>query len=149
MLLPGRVHGQDDSAFRIGLSAGGVSTISLVLEKRMEWGSFELMLGTWSFRDLSVSLVHKQYIGGGDVQGIAGVGLWSVLAFPPDENVGIAWVARAPIGVEWQVSGEHYLAMEVGFNRAFFIRRTDPDDDTPPNNRIVPLPGASYRWASR
>ena len=39
-----------------------------------------------------------------------------------------------------------FLGAELGFSRALAIRRTDPEDETPPAQRIVPLPGASYRW---
>jgi hypothetical protein len=31
-------------------------------------------------------------------------------------------------------------------NRALAVRRTDPDDDLPPNGRIVPLPEVYYRF---
>jgi hypothetical protein len=30
-----------------------------------------------------------------------------------------------------------------------WVRRTDPEDDTPLNRRLVPIPGISYRWWSR
>lgn len=140
---------QSDPDFRFGLSVGGVSTIGLVFETVYDWGSFELMAGTWSFRDLSVSLVHKQYPGGGRFQGVVGLGVWMVLAFPPDENLGAAIMARAPIGVQWGVTADHFLNLEIGLNRALAVKRTDPDDDTPVNRRLIPLPGAAYRWEAR
>lgn len=137
----------DEPEFRVGISLGGVSTVGLVLEQVWDWGSLELMLGTWSFRDVSVSLVHKQRIGGGDVYGVAGLGLWGVVAFPPDERTGFAVVGRLPVGAEWDAGDGHFLGMELGLNRALFVRRTDPEDLTPLNRRIVPLPNASWRWA--
>lgn len=137
----------DEPQFRVGISLGGVSTVGLVLEQVWEWGSVELMLGTWSFRDVSLSLVHKQRIGGGDVYGVAGVGVWAVVAFPADERTGLAVVGRVPVGVEWDAGDRHFLSMEVGLNRALWVRRTDPEDFTPLNRRIVPLPNASWRWA--
>ncbi|MDT8341233.1 MAG: hypothetical protein RQ751_06945 [Longimicrobiales bacterium] len=140
---------QSGPAYRFGLSIGGVSTLGVVLERVYDWGSFELMLGTWSFRDLSISAVHKQYPFGGQFEGIVGLGLWTVIAFPPDENVGLALVARAPIGIQWRVADEQFANLEVGINRALAVRRTDPEDDTPLNRRLVPLPGVAYRWLTR
>ncbi len=142
------LHGQEEPRFRVGLSVGGVSTIGLILEQQYDWGSFELTVGTWSFRDLSLSLVHKQYFSNGDILGVAGAGLWTVLAFPAEGRTGVALLVRMPVGVEARVSDEHFLSLEVGLNRALAIRRTDPTDFLPPNRRIVPLPGASYRWLS-
>ncbi|UCC26617.1 MAG: hypothetical protein JSU98_05815 [Gemmatimonadales bacterium] len=139
-------QGQEEPRSRVGLSVGGVSTIGLIFEQQYDWGSFELTVGTWSFRDLSVSLVHKQYFSSGRVLGVAGAGLWTVLAFPPDGRTGVAVLARMPLGMEWTVSQEHFLNVEIGLNRALMIRRTDPTDNLPPNRRLVPLPGASYRW---
>ena len=80
------------------------------------------------------------------MNGVVGLGLWTVFAFPPDENVGVALVARVPVGVQWEVSGDHAVGVEIGLSRALAVKRTDPDDDLPVNNRIVPLPGLSYRW---
>ena len=54
-------------------------------------------IGTWSFRDLSVSLIGKQYFGPGDFRPTAGLGLWAVVA-PPRESgdqTAIAILARA------------------------------------------------------
>lgn len=146
---PGRGTAQEGDRLRVGIALGGVSTIGLVLEQVHDWGSFELIVGTWSFRDLSVSLVHRQRIGGGDTRAVAGLGLWGVLSFPPEGQTGFALLARAPVGLEWQATDLHYLTAEIGLNRALTIRRTDPEDETPLNRRVVPLPGASWRWESR
>lgn len=138
---------QDDGRFYVGIALGGISTVSLVMEQEWDWGSFELMLGSLTFRDLSISLVHKQRIGGGPVYGVVGAGLWSVVAFPPEGRTGFALAARVPVGLEWDPRDDQRFNMEVGFLRALYIRRPDPEDDLPPSNRIVPLPGFSYRFA--
>lgn len=132
---------------RIGVYFGGTSTVGLLLDYLDGSGSTEITLGTFSFRDLSVSVVRRQRIGGGDVQGTVGLGLWAVTALPGEgERTGLALVARAPIGLEWAAGGSSYLNLDANLNRALFVRRTDPEDDTPPASRIIPLPGASWRW---
>jgi hypothetical protein len=134
--------------FRVGISFGGISFIGFIMEYR--WGdrSMELNLGTWSFRDLSVSVVGKQYFGPGDFRPFAGVGLWTVLnpQHGPGEQSAAALVARAPVGVDWNLDAAHYLGASLSLNRALLIRRKDPRDDTPPSERLIPLPGFYYRW---
>jgi hypothetical protein len=138
--------GPDD--VRVGISFGGISFIGFILEYR--WGnrSAELNVGTWSFRDLSVSVVGKQYFGPGDFRPFAGLGLWTV--FNPrhgrGEQAGAALVARAPVGVDWNLDAAHYVGASLSLNRALLIRRKDPRDDTPPSERLIPLPGFYYRW---
>lgn len=149
LLASAPLRAQDGADFRVGISVGGVSTVGLVFESEQSWGSLELILGTWSFRDVSVSTVYKRYFGGGAIKGAAGLGFWTVVAFPSDERTGLAFVARAPVGLQWEAQTDHFLNLELGLSRAIAIRRTDPDDEMPPNHRIVPLPGASYRWRSR
>ena len=133
---------------RIGISFGGISFMGLVSEYR--WGdrSVELNVGTWSFRDLSVSLVGKQYFGPGDFRPFAGFGLWTVVAPYHDqgERTGMALMLRAPIGVDWNPDAGHYLGAHLSLNRAVWIRRQDPQDDYPPADRLVPLPGFYYLW---
>ena len=141
-----RLSAQEEDAWRFGISVGGVSTVGLILERVGDWGRVEILLGTWGFRDISLSTVYKNTIGGGDFRAVAGLGLWTVVAFPADERTGVALVARAPLGFEWQFQDDHFLGAEVSLNRALAIRRTDPEDLTPPAQRIIPLPGASYRW---
>jgi hypothetical protein len=133
---------------RVGIYVGGTSTVGLLLDYLDGSGSTEITLGTFSFRDLSVSVVRRQRIGGGEVQGTVGLGVWAVAALPrdDDERTGLALVARAPVGLEWAAGGGNYLNLDVNLNRALLVRRTDPGDDTPPASRIVPLPGASWRW---
>jgi len=140
--------GPDPEDFRIGISLGGISFIGFIMEYR--WGnrSVDLTLGTWSFRDVSVSLVGKQYFGTGDLRPFSGLGLWAVMNpnHGPGERAGFALVARAPIGLDWNLDAAHYLGGSLSLNRALWVRRRDPRDDTPLRNRLVPLPGFYYRW---
>lgn len=133
---------------RVGLSFGGISFAGLIFEYR--WGdrSVEINVGTWSLRDLSVSVVGKQYFGPGDFRPFAGMGLWAVVApyNRPGERSGLALLARAPVGVDWNVVSDHHLGAHLSLNRALFIRRKDPLDTTPPAARFVPLPGFYYIW---
>ena len=114
------------------------------------WGdrSVDINIGTWTFRDLSVSVVGKQYFGPGDFRPFAGAGLWAVISpiHGPLERTGVALLARAPIGVEWNLDSAHHLGADLALNRALWLRRKDPVDTTPPTDRFVPLPGFHYRW---
>ena len=136
---------------RFGISLGGISFMGFLVEYR--WGdrSVELNLGTWSFQDLSFSLVGKQYYGPGDFRPFSGLGLWAVLSpsRTEDEQTGVAVLVRAPVGVEWNVDTDHHLGAHISLNRALWIRRKDPGDDYPPSDRIVPLPGFFYVWKRR
>lgn len=140
---------RDPGELRLGFSFGGISFVGLLLEQRWGTRSVELNLGTWAFRDLSVSLVAKQYYGPGDFRPYSGVGLWGVLAAPPagpEEQQGFALLLRAPVGVEWNLDAGHHVGADLALNRALRIRRKDPRDETPPSSRLVPLPGFHYRW---
>ena len=46
-------------------------------------------------------------------------------------------------------SPRFFVVKEIGLNRALAVKRTDPEDDTPVNRRLIPLPGAAYRWKAR
>jgi len=131
---------------RFGVSFGGISTIGLLVEVFDDSRSVEIAVGTWSFRDLSVSAVAKQYFGAGAAQPYVGAGLWTVLSFPPEERTGVALVLRAPIGVDWGVADDHSLGAALNVNRALAVRRSDPDDDAPLEGRLVPLPEVWYRF---
>jgi hypothetical protein len=148
-LAPVHARAQAANTVRLGLSLGGVSTVGLVVEYVDGHGSTDLTLGTWSFRDLSVSLVRRQYFGVSALRPVVGIGLWGILATPEGERPGLALVVRAPVGADWRVRTNHYLTLDLNINRALWVRRTDPEDDTPLNRRLVPLPGISYRWLSR
>ena len=79
---------------RVGISFGGISFIGFITEYR--WGdrSVDLTVGTWSFKDLSVSLVGKQYFGPGDFRPFSGLGLWVV--FNPNHGPGEQGSRRGP-----------------------------------------------------
>jgi hypothetical protein len=134
------------SGVRVGLGFGGISTVGLTVEYVHEHSALELTVGTWSFRDLSVSVVGKQYLGAGDLLPFVGGGLWFVAARPPGERTGVAAVLQAPVGVDWQAADGSYVGMTLNVNRALAVRRTDPEDELPLNRRLVPLPGVYYRW---
>lgn len=134
------------SAVRVGIGFGGISTVGLTVEYVHEHSAVELTVGTWSFRDLSVSAVGKRYLGAGDLLPFVGGGVWLVAARPPGERTGVAAVLQAPVGVDWQAADGSYVGMTLNVNRALAVRRTDPQDEVPLNRRLVPLPGVYYRW---
>jgi uncharacterized membrane protein len=147
--VAGGLEAQEARTVRVGLSVGGVSTLGLLVEYVDGHGSTEFTIGTWSFRDLSASLIRRQYFGVSALRPVVGLGLWGILATPEGERPGMALVLRAPVGMDWRADGAHFLTMDINVNRGLWVRRTDPEDDTPLNQRIVPLPGISYRWWSR
>lgn len=149
LLCPGTSAAQEQDAARIGISLGGISTVGVIVEYVSGQASWEINVGTWSFRDLSVSVVRRWYLGVQDARPTVGAGLWSVLAFPQDARPSFVVVARAPVGVEWRFDERHAGVLDLNVNRGLFIRRSDPDDDTPMSQRLIPLPGLSYRWRSR
>ena len=130
---------------RIGLSIGGTGFLGIVSEyQRGDW-SVELTLGTITFREISVALAGKHYFSGGDLRPVVGAGFWSLAAWT-DDGSGSVFIFRAPIGIDWQLRSKHALGLEVGLNRAIAVDRLDPEDDTPPSPRLVPIPGAYYRY---
>ncbi len=131
---------------RFGITAGGISTVGFAIEFFHDHHSLDITVGTWSFRDVSVSVVGKEYLGAGALHPFVGGGLWVVAAAPPGERLGLAAVLRAPIGVDWRAVGRHSLGLTMNVNRALAVRRTDPEDQLPLNRRLVPLPGVYYRW---
>ena len=128
------------------MSFGGISTFGVVVERFSDTHAVEVGVGTWAFRDVSVSAVYKEYFFGSRVRPFVGAGLWTVWAFPRGERTGVALIARAPIGAEWTFVDDHSVGAVLNVNRALAVRRTDPDDDLPPNGRIVPLPEVYYRF---
>jgi hypothetical protein len=145
---PSSVSGQGRDAgdgWRVGVSFGGISTFGVVVERFSDTHAVEVGIGTWAFRDVSVSAVYKEYFFGSRVRPFVGAGLWTVWAFPPGERTGLALVARVPVGAEWTFVDDHSVGAALNVNRALAVRRTDPDDDLPPNGRIVPLPEVYYR----
>lgn len=145
---PARGQGPDvGDGVRLGISFGGISTFGFTVEYFDDARSVELGVGTWSFRDLSVSGVAKQYFGAGAAQPFVGLGLWLVAAGPREEGerAGLALALRAPIGVDWGFADDHAVGAVLNVNRGLAVRRSDPDDDLPMNDRLVPLPGIYYR----
>ena len=132
---------------RFGVSLGGIATFGVLVEWFDDARSIELAVGTWSFRDLGVSVVGKQYFGAGAAQPFVGGGLWAVTARPEAQQRGVALVARAPIGVDWGVVEDSSLGFVLNVNRAIYVRRTDPEDDLPMSERFVPLPELHFKYA--
>lgn len=132
---------------RIGVSFGGISTIALNVELYRDSHALDLALGTWSFRDLSVSAVAKEYFGAGAARPVVGAGLWMVTSWAGGERTGVALVLRAPLGVDWAVGdSRHSLGALLNVNRGLWVRRSDPQDQLPMNQRLVPLPELYYRF---
>jgi hypothetical protein len=138
----------DRGEIRVGVSLGGTGFLGLVTEYRRSGWSAELTLGTITFREISVSMVGKRYLGDGTFQPAVGAGLWSLTAWTEDGS-GSILIARVPLAVDWSVTGGHALGLEVAMNRALVVNRLDPEDDTPPNATVVPLPGIYYRYGWR
>jgi hypothetical protein len=154
LLAPSPASGQEDQGrpdrgeIRVGISLGGTGFLGLVTEYRRSGWSAELTLGTITFREISVSMVGKRYLGDGTFQPAVGAGLWSLTAWTEDGS-GSILIARVPLAVDWSVTGGHALGLEVAMNRAMVVNRLDPEDDTPPNATVVPLPGLYYRYGWR
>ena len=151
---------------RIGLTVGGVSKVGVVLERFLNGNqSLELTVGTWSFKEISTSLVIKRYFLSNDLDSgwyenpihpFIGAGLWVVGAKPPAERLGLALIAIVPIGIDWSFPSDAdmqdlilSLGMSVKLSRALLVRRSNPEDQLPLNGRLVPLPGAYYRFMTR
>ena len=158
--------GSAQDGLRIGLTVGGASKFGVVLESFLNGNhSLELAVGTWSFEEISTSLVVKRYFRSNDLDSgwyeksihpFIGAGLWVVGAKPPAERLGLALSAIVPIGVDWSFPPDAdmqdlilSLGMSVNLNRALLVRRSNPEDQLPLNGRLVPLPGAYYRFMTR
>jgi hypothetical protein len=84
------------------------------------------------------------------VQPFLGVGLWNVTALSraDGENTGVSLVLRMPVGADWNFAGRHFLGGSIAVNEGLWIRRADPQDDTPLSRRPIPLPGFYYRMST-
>lgn len=103
-------------------------------------------MGTWRFGDLSLSAVGKRYFRSSRPNPFVGAGLWVVSDAPVDGRRGVATILRVPLGLDWRFLDRHHVGAVANLNRALWVRRTDPRDDTPVHGRIVPLPGLYYRF---
>ena len=99
---------------------------------------------TFSFHDVSVSVVGKQYFGTSGLRPVVGVGLWYLTGRSP-EGTGAALVARFPIGGGWRLAGGHNLTLEMNVARGLWVRRHEPSDDSPISSHFIPLLGMAYR----
>jgi hypothetical protein len=130
---------------RLGLTLGGTGFLGVVAEYRRGDWSGELTVGTITFREIAVAVSGKRYFTEGRLRPYVGAGLWSLTAWTEDGS-GSVLIARAPLGVDWLVTGGHAGGLEVALNRALAVNRLDPEDDTPPNTNLVPLPGIYYKY---
>jgi len=135
----------DRGEVRLGVSVGGTGLVGVIAEYRRGGWSGELTVGTITFREVSVSVAGKRYFGDGRFQPVVGAGLWSLTAWTEDGS-GSVLIARVPLAVDWRVTGGHAMGLEVALNRGLAVNRLDPEDDTPANTTIVPLPGLYYRY---
>ncbi len=131
--------------FSIGLGFAGTGLLSLLMEYRWGNAAMEVSLSTISFTDVGLYAGGRAYLGGATPQPVLGLGLWGLLAGSEDRTGG-ALILRAPIGIDWNVSGASHLGFNIALNKALVVRRPDPADTEPPNPRLVPLPGIEYRY---
>lgn len=134
--------------YRFGIAFGGAGMVGVLAEYRWEHRGLELQAGTWRFRDLSLSLTGKQYVGSYAVAPYAGVGLWGIVA-GAEAGTGYGLIARFPVGLEWSFVSRHAVGAAVYLNRALAVKRPDPEDLRPPRGALIPLPELSYRWQPR
>jgi len=160
------------SGVRIGVTLGGISKASIALEHFFNGNqSWELTIGTWSFKEVSTAFVIKRYFlknhldtdSYRPIHPFMGAGLWIVGQKPAARNLGFAISAIVPIGIDWNFpfdsdqscndlscpSGHNALGVSINLNRALVVRRPNPDDNLPLNGRLVPLPAVYYRFLVR
>ena len=145
--LAAAAPGAASAQYRFGVSFGGASTVALVVEHRWAHQGLEVQAGTWGFRDLSLSVNARQYVGSYRVEPFVGVGLWGMVA-RAEEGTGYALIARFPTGLNWDIGSRHAVSMNIYLNRALALKRPDPEDRRPPRTLLVPLPELSYRFRS-
>lgn len=133
------------SGWSVGVTLGGISRYGILVEYFDDDYGVELNAGTWRFGDLSVSVVGKRYFRASTPHPYVGAGLWVVSDDPPAGRRALAAILRVPLGLDWRFAGRHHLGAVANLNRALYVRRPDPGDDTPVRGRIVPLPGLYYR----
>ena len=134
--------------YRVGLVLGGTSAWGVLVEYRWERQGLEVQAGTWSFRDLSLSVTAKQYVGSNAFEPYVGAGLWGIVA-RAEEGTGYGLIARLPVGLDWEFVTRHSAGFAIHFNRALALNRPDPADQRPPRAAFIPLPEISYRWLAQ
>ena len=142
LLAPSRCAGQN--RVRLGLTLGGIGFAGVVAEWMWEDRSIEVLVSTFTFRDVGVSVAGKQFFGVSWLRPAVGAGLWYLAGRTPD-GTGRALVARFPMGRDWRVAGGHYVTWEVNVTRGLVVKRPDPADTAPLTSRIIPFPSLSYR----
>lgn len=148
--VPGAAQFEQEGV-RFGVTLGATGFVGLSFEFFEESRAIDLTVGTWSFDDVSVSVTAKELLGASSFRPSIGLGLWMMVGWdrasnPDATRNGVTVLARAPVGFDWRLGGEHYLTADISVNRALWIRRMNPSDDRPPNPRLVPFPGFAYRW---
>lgn len=131
--------------YRFGVSLGGAGLAALVAEHRWAHQGLEVQVGTWRFRDLSLALTAKQYVGSYAAEPYAGLGLWGVAA-DSEAGTGFGLIARFPVGLNWDIGAGHAAGAAIHFNRALVVKRPAAEDRRPPRGAFIPLPEISYRW---
>jgi hypothetical protein len=130
---------------RFGVVVGGLGFIGAVAEGIWDDRSAELVVSTFSFRDVSISVAGKQFFGASWMKPAVGAGL-TYMGGRTEDGFGSALIARFPIGGDWQMRAGHYLTWEVNVTRGLAVHRPEPGDDTPISERIIPFPSLSYRF---
>ncbi len=133
---------------RVGITLGGVGLMGV----SVEWiggglRGVEATVGTFGFRDVSLSLVGRQYFGGAWLRPVVGAGVWYEKSFAEGRE-GSAFLLRAPIGFDWRAHGEQFVGIGVSVTRALVVHRSaenDPGDDEG-SGHLVPIPELAWRW---
>ena len=131
---------------RAGVVFGGLGFIGAVVEGIWDDRSAEVVVSTFTFHDVSVSVAGKQFFGASWLKPALGAGV-TYMASRTEDGFGSALIARFPLGGDWQMAGGHYLTWEVNVTRGLAVHRPDPTDTAPMTQRIIPFPSFSYRVA--
>jgi hypothetical protein len=134
----------EPNRIRVGLNLGGTGLVGVSFEYLRGNKGVEAIVGTLSFRDLSLSLSGKYYLASGRLRPAVGIGVWGIAAWTEEGN-GSVLLLKVPVAVEWRVTDFDAVGLEVGFNRGLMVNRLDPEDDAPVRSNIIPFPGAYYR----
>lgn len=147
-LASASVPGTAAAQYRVGVVMGGTGAWGLLVEYRWKRQGLEFQAGTWSFRDLSLAVTAKQYVGSNAVEPYVGAGLWGIVG-KAEEGTGYGLIARLPVGLDWEFVSRHSAGFAIHLNRALALKRPDPADRRPPRSAVIPLPEVSYRWLAR